>query len=523
MMRQALVKKANQGLRKALSDFLAAPTGGWNARDSLDAMRATDAVILENWMPRQTDLELRGGWAEHQELVAGDVVGTLMTWNGASSSKLFACTSGGIFDASTSGITRPAFAVTLTSGLVSYVNFATAGGHFLLAVNGADSLKRFDGTTWLSVTDTSTPAITGVPTADLSSIAVAHRRLWFTRKNSSSVYYLDAGAIAGALTEFPLGPVFPLGGTVVAIDTWSSDAGEGADDYTVFVSSEGELAVYVGSDPSTADGFRKIGVFRVARPIGGFRCLAKYGGDLAYLCELGLYPVSKLLSARDFAGLALTDKIDEAFTFAVKTYRNNPAWQIIVYPQQQALIVNVPITVGYNEQFVMNMLTGAWTHFIGWDSACLAVFGGELFGGGREFIQHLWSGVDDNGNLIASRAQLAYNYFGHRGRLKHVKMLSPALKTDGSYFRSVAVDVDFQLSGARDYTFQGIGGFGRAVWGTATWDQAVWGGSLVLTQDWVHTAAPIGYAHSVLFETQTNRAGARWLGFKVMGELGGIF
>lgn len=522
-MREALIKRSQQGLKRALSDFLGAPTGGWNARDSLDSMKARDAVVLENWFPRQTDVELRGGWVGHQAYGGSDPqVETLMNWSGASSSKLFGCTDTGIFDATTSGVTRPADAIALTNGLVSSVNFATSGGNFLIAVNGTDTMKRWDGTAWLSITDTSTPAITGVATSELSSVAVAHRRLWFTRKFSSSAYYLDAGAIAGALVEFPLGPVFPLGGNVVAIDTWSSDAGAGADDYTVFVSSEGELAVYRGSDPSTASGFEKVGVFRVARPIGGFRCLAKYGGDLAYLCELGLYSVGKLLNTRDFAGLALTDKIDAAFTTAVQTYRDNPAWQMLVYPKQQALIVNIPITTTYSEQFVMNMLTGAWAHFIGWDVASIAVHAGELFGAGRTSVQQLWAGVNDNGSAIFGRGQLAYNYFGRKGVLKHVKMLAPAVKTDGRYFRSVAVDVDFQQATEPAYSLQGAGGSG-STWGTAVWDTAVWSGALTLTQDWVHPSAPSGYAHSVMFELVTASEGARWLGFKVTGEFGGIF
>ena len=29
-----------------------APVGGWNARDSLDAMPPTDAIKLVNWIPR---------------------------------------------------------------------------------------------------------------------------------------------------------------------------------------------------------------------------------------------------------------------------------------------------------------------------------------------------------------------------------------------------------------------------------------------------------------------------------------
>lgn len=521
MMRQPMIQRSRQGLRRALSDFVGAPVGGWNARDSLDAMGKRDAVVLENWFPRQTDLELRGGWEAHQSGYSSDVAQTLMTWNGAQSSKLFACTNAGIFDASAGGA-RGSALTALTNGLVSSVNFVAAGGHYMIAVNGTDTLKRFDGTSWSSVTGTGTLPITGVSTEELSSVAAAHKRLWFTRKFSSSVYYLDVGAVGGALTEFPLGQVFPAGGVVVAIDTWSSDAGDGADDYTVFVSSEGELAVYRGSDPTTADGFSKVGVFKVAKPIGGFRCLAKYGGDLAYLCELGLYPVSKLLSARDFVGLALTDKIDEAFNTAVKTYRNNPGWQTVIFPQEQALIVNIPITSSYNEQFVMNMLTGAWTRFIGWDVTSMAIFGTQLYGAGRLVIQKLWSGVSDDGALIRGRGQMAYNYFGKRGLLKQIKLLAAVLRASGAFSRSLAIDVDYRFA-QRLQGQLGTDSAASAVWDTAVWDTAEWAGDFELYQAWASIKAPEGYAHSLFLEVLSAGAGVKWLGFNLSGEYGGNF
>ena len=43
-----------------------APIGGWNQRDSLAAMPAGDAVILDNWYPTPYDVGVRQGcsaWA----------------------------------------------------------------------------------------------------------------------------------------------------------------------------------------------------------------------------------------------------------------------------------------------------------------------------------------------------------------------------------------------------------------------------------------------------------------------------
>ena len=39
-----------------------APTGGWNARDSLDDMEASDAVKMVNLIPRSGWVEARNGY-----------------------------------------------------------------------------------------------------------------------------------------------------------------------------------------------------------------------------------------------------------------------------------------------------------------------------------------------------------------------------------------------------------------------------------------------------------------------------
>jgi len=52
---------AAQG-RNATTASLAAPIGGWNARDSLAEMKPLDAVQLVNFFPTPTDVTLRKGY-----------------------------------------------------------------------------------------------------------------------------------------------------------------------------------------------------------------------------------------------------------------------------------------------------------------------------------------------------------------------------------------------------------------------------------------------------------------------------
>ena len=520
MMRQPKIRKSAQGLRRALSDFLTAPIGGWNARDPLDRMKATEAVVLENWFPRPGSVDLRGGYSNFSTGFTPDTPQVMMSWNGQAGSKLLAVTQAHIYDVSTGGA-RGAAVANVTGTEMSWVNFEVAGGAYLVAVNGQDLLKLYNGTTWQNIDGVSTPAITGVTTSDLTSVAVAHRRLWFTKASSTSAWYLPTAAVGGALTEFPLGQVFTRGGYLVGIATWSSDAGDGQDDYTVFASSEGELAVYRGTDPASASTFAKVGVMSVAAPIGGFRCFAKFGGDLLFLCELGLFRLSKLLGSKDsiIASLALTDKIDRAFALAVKSYRTNINWQVLDYPREQALLVNIPITTSYSEQYVMNTLTGAWAKFTGWSVQNMVVHERELFGAGTDAVLKLWAGVADDDGVIRGKLQSAYNYFGLRGLLKHVKLFAPMLQTTAAVASRLGVDVDFSMKGAGSPA--AINPPEGSTWDGSTWDDAYWAGDFTVATGWVSVPCSEGFAHSVLYQVETRTAEVKLLGFNIAGDRGG--
>jgi len=519
MMRQPAVRRAARGLRKALSDFLTAPTGGWNTRDPLDRMRPADAVVLENWYPRPGSVDLRGGARSHVTGF-GEAPERLMAWVGPADSKLFAATQEGIYEASAAG-TAGAAVMAVTSSNFSWTNFAVLGGAYLIAVNGEDALLQFDGTTWASITGVGAISITGVPTTELTSVVALHRRLWFTRAGSSSAYYLPVAQIGGALVEFPLGQVFSDGGHLAAIGSWSSDPGAGQDDYTVFVSSEGELAIYRGYDPSDASNFTKVGVFPVAAPVGGHRCLARLGGDLLLLCELGLFRLSQILSEKGqiTSELALTDKINRAFATAVAAHRTNAHWQVIAYPGEQALLVNIPVTNSYSEQYVMNTQTGAWSRFVGWGVQGMALFERRLYAASLIGVSQLWAGVDDWSAAIRGRLQLAYNYFGTRGDRKHVKLISPSLQTTTAVNGALGVDVDFAMAGV--FGAAAVNPPAGALWDVDSWDDAYWAGDFTMSSGWVSVSAPEGFAHSLLYRVETRTAQLKLLGFNVAGQKGG--
>ena len=54
---------ARKPVKRAVSrtTTMAAPVGGWNARDALSAMAPGDAVTMQNWFPSTSDVQLRQG------------------------------------------------------------------------------------------------------------------------------------------------------------------------------------------------------------------------------------------------------------------------------------------------------------------------------------------------------------------------------------------------------------------------------------------------------------------------------
>ena len=96
----------------------------------------------------------------------------------------------------------------------------------------------------------------------------------------------------------------------MSICSWTQDGGHGIDDLTAFISSEGEVAIYSGSDPSNIDDWNLRGVYRMSKPVG-YHCAMQYQGDIVIISEDGYIPLSKALSLdkANASQIAFSDKI----------------------------------------------------------------------------------------------------------------------------------------------------------------------------------------------------------------------
>jgi hypothetical protein len=174
-MRQPHSSRIPQKRQVSRSYPIPASTKGWVANEAITKMDPEAAVLLDNWFPTPT---ASGGAAARRSSPRSTPrrrpVETVMIWQGGSASRMFGCCNGKIYsDASAGGTITTTVATGLTNNRWQWIEFSTAGGQFLLACNGADAYRQYDGTTW------TTTAVTGpaVPNALISIWAFKQRTL----------------------------------------------------------------------------------------------------------------------------------------------------------------------------------------------------------------------------------------------------------------------------------------------------------------------------------------------------------
>lgn len=482
------------------------PLSGWDAISPLSAMDPKFGVILDNFVPRPGFVEIRGGYnAWVQGLNSASPVETLMVYRPVSGNqKMFACAGSTISDVSTNGS-----ATTVQTGRATdrnqYVNFTPAGGSsYILLVNGSDPYTAFDGTTWTQ------PVITGVTGSTLINITATKRRIWFVQKNSANAYYLATDAIQGAVSSFPVGALMTRGGNLVFIGNWTVDGGDGPDDYTVFLTDQGQAILYKGTDPSNANTWALVGVFDLPNVIGN-RPTVKIGSDLGIITLQGLLPLSQALpfDPSGVRSVALTNRIQNAMQQAAQLYYANFGWEAITFPLESLLILNIPTQTNSSQiQYVMNMQTGAWCSFSGWAANTFAVFNNSLFfGDNKGNVNLAYTASLDLVTPITATMKCAFNYFDDPGRIKNMKMVRPLIVADGQITPTLGVDVDFGNSAltAAVTILTPSGG----VWDTALWDTASWSTGAITVNNWLSvTALGTALAVKMLVNVQGSGGGS---------------
>lgn len=517
MQRQGRAQKAQKP--RATSASIAAPTGGWNARDALGAMDPMDAVTMENWWPGTTAVILRFGYTNFATGL-GSQVESLMEYSGGATAKLKAATAGGsVYDVTSGGAVGAAELSGMSNGRWQHANFTTPAGSYICMVNGADRYRVYNGTAWFKDTDGAPYDITGVTSTTLIGINVFKNRLWFVQTASLKAWYLPVNSIGGAAAALDMSSLCEDGGFLMAMGTWTLDAGYGVDDYAVFITSNGEVLVWRMTDPTDPNSIFLIGVWRIGSPVGR-RCMFKYVGDLLVITHDGLVPLAGALQSSRFnPRVALTDKIQYAMSQAITAYGGNFGWQLEYFAKQNQLYMNVPVGTGNQQQYVMNSITKSWCNFTGWVANCFEIFNEDLYYGGNGAVCKAWNTNADAGQAINSIGLQAFSYYKGRAQLKRVTMMRPTIYTNGSPSLSANINYDFDLSNTTSPISITPTQYGT--WDSGVWDTALWGGSVNISLDWQSTTG-LGYAVAPRLNASSNGIEVQWVSTDLVMEAGGI-
>lgn len=493
------------------SQTLPAPYGGINLRSDITALQPNEARALDNWMPGSGQCELRAGFGDHGTGVGSAEVPTLAPFVGFTASRLIAAGGGKIFNATAAGA-----ATELATGFTSDRWQTALYSDRLFFVNGTDNPQVYNGSTVSGIVW----AGAGLTDNNLINIALVRNRLWFCEVNSADVWYAAIGQITAAsnLTKFSLSQI-ASGGVCMAIGSWSRDAGDGADDMTVFVMSTGEIIIYQGDPAST---FALIGKYQTGAPPIGRRCLFNIGGELMVITRLGLLPVSAAVGgvALDLARIDPWGKIAAGIAADAALDGDNAGWHGCLH--EGLVYVNVPQTVGsLSKQWVINTRNGACNTISAYNASSFASFSNTLyFGAMAGGLVRDVGGLDDDGTTITASSNGAFIFPGGNVKRNNVfTAIRPIMDAEGTVSGLVGVDTNFIVRTLSGASVNLIDDPSTTPWGSE-WGSP-WGSSGGAVPKWFSIYGE-GRAVSVRMRAVASALNCRWYGTDLLWKPGGI-
>ena len=515
-MRLQSISRAN----KSISYNIPAPILGLNVRDSLADMEQGYAITMDNYIPLDTKVALRKGYVLH--VPTEYAVKTLVAYNLGATSSLLAICGSKLYNVSNKANIYDFDDVTFGSDICQTAQYK----NYLYFVNGVDTPKVYyvdenrveHLANWGFSAD-------GLSASSIVNVSVSKQRLWFVEKGTLKAWYPQtAGYISGTLQAFDLSQVSRFGGELIAVANWTQDGGQGIDDLTVFITSEGEALVYSGTDINDAEDWKLRGSFKISRPIG-YKCLVPYQGDIVIISDDGYIPLSKALplDKANSSQIAFSDNIRGLVLSRTAQYAQHNGWQGIIYSRGGYGIFNVPVASQF-EQHVINVNTGAWCRFTGLRAFCWSDFERRMYFGSDNGVYLFDEGYSDNGTKICGIVEQAYNSLG-TSHLKKIQLLNPRTKSTSKYALVIYTNMDMETR-TIDYE-ESIGYSGNSKWNTVKWSSTInpigtkWetSGNTAISSQWIANSST-GYKASIVFKTKTSGQMIEWYETGVRFEIG---
>lgn len=456
-----------------------APNGGLVTNFDLLQPGVGAAAVLQNFWPTLKGARIRGGSVKRGLLNSGGNILSAFNYRFGGMDKLFMATDAAIFEV-TSPVPPPATTPpsygSQTSGLWSTVQHTSQGASMMVCVNGSDPRLMYNGTAW-----TTSPAITFgsgdlTTTNQFNYVWLFKNREFFIKNASMDAYYLPLNSFGGEAKPFPLGGVMKKGGSLLTGFSWSIESGDGLNDMCVFISTEGEVAVYQGDDPSSINSFSLKGVYQIGKPLGK-NAWIRAGSDVLICTTDGFIPMSQVFQ-RDRQALSLVSvsrEIEDEWRDAANA--TGTGWTVTQWPERNLVFITFPEnSVVQDKSFVLNVLTGKWAITTNWNANCFATLQGSLFFGsnGGAVWQGDITGTDDG--LPFSAIYLSqFLTGGNVGQRKTASMARMLVKGKTRPNLLLFARADMEIS-YPSYDVVSIGNANSSEWDVGLWDQAVWDG-----------------------------------------------
>lgn len=516
------------------------PVRGLNTTGNIAGMRPDEALEMDNFIATDLGVSVREGWRDYAINIddgnpATNEIRTVFAYAAASdyatsspliSSELFATTDNGIWmiegGGDLAGVAPDiALSGSVYAGRMNVVQFVTEGGVYLVGCSETDGAFLYDGVSWLKFSNIGGPGpgyITGANPADFAHVVAFKKRLMFTERSSGRVWILPVGQLGGAVQEFDFGPLLRHGGMVLGCANWTQDAGDGTDDRLVIIGSAGDLLIYSGNDPTSADDWANNGTWYIGQPPVGRRCFTSSGGNVFVLTQFGVIPVNQIVQGGlDNLLTSNTDyliqlrKIQDALNTDFAELLNTVGWELISMPSKALLFIGRPVQISnFFLQYCFQEHNLAWSRLVDIPAITFGLRLNEIYGGcdsGRvvRILDGNTDGMDidgDNAMEIRARITPAFSYFGSPTTQKQALMARVNFLSNASPGYALQMNVDFAASpiGTTPVPGNTVG----SLWDQSFWDAAYWAGGRAAFGEWRSIEA-LGFALTASVYVSSNQ------------------
>jgi hypothetical protein len=471
-----------------------APTRGLVLNENESFMQPGGALVLDNWKPTMKGLAVRGGSKNWTQLPETTPVVSMFSYISGNTHKMFAGNATKLYDVTSD----PPVLVKSgqTSGNYAASQLANQGGDWMIVVNDTgDYPLRYNGTTWETLNPAYTPGagfpprISAPVTTPPATVQDGHNltyvwkyrnRFFFIEGGSMNAWYLPLNATGGVLSMIPLSGAATKGGKLLCGFTLSINAGDGIDDKNCFLTDQGEILIFTGSDPSTAANWRQEGRYATSQPLGMNAHLA-IGGDVLIATVDGIIPISASIN-KDTSQLelaAITRAIKPMWRDEVNLKRALP-WTMMKWDEYGGMFVTYPGgTPGAYTMGAVNIATGAWARFTGWDAMCFGRIREDAFFGTQDgrIVQCDRTGTDNGASYVCTMVG-GWEMFSSQSATVVWRQARAAFTARYPFAPQLSATTDYQITiPAPPFPIPDPGTLD-------VWDQGVWGPTPGWTPPW---------------------------------------